>query len=306
MSQQDSKTNQHNVLQHNAELTFQQIVEYTIDMNNKRSHVAKCLTEVNIDRKWLNEAAENIEIELNYYKPALEEAHKAVSSYSNVFKQIRTKYAPRLRSPPKAVEMTLSAVACVLNNRLLNAEIITDEMKTRARILVSGFVRLSFANISNDLIDLILIWHSIKPKRKYSHFKSSTWYQLEKLIRNKFFLQSILKFDQNDASTRITFKTRKHINEKYLSNEIFTFERINKASPMCGSLAMWVMSQVKYAHILESVEPMQQEIKQLSNKLNEKQTQCKQFNMIIKEFEGKIKVCKLKYANLTKKACELN
>ncbi len=97
--------------------------------------------------------------------------------------------------------------------------------------------------------------------------KIKDWKGMQKLLASNSFIPSILKFDTN----KVKEKTRKKLNKCYLSNEDFTFERVNKASKVAGPLVIWVKSQVKFAHLLDSVEPMTKEIKELKVKLNEKE-----------------------------------
>eukprot|EP01084_Bolivina_argentea_P141294 248304_1 len=97
--------------------------------------------------------------------------------------------------------------------------------------------------------------------------KIRRWPDCIKLFAANQFIPSILTFD----SSTIESKTRKIMNKKYLTNEQFTFKRINKASKVCGPLVLWIKSQIKYAGLLDSVEPMTVEIRELKEKLNIKQ-----------------------------------
>ena len=60
---------------------------------------------------------------------------------------------------------------------------------------------------------------------------------------------------------------RKTINKKYIN------EKANRSSKACGPLVQWVYSRVKFARLLDSVEPMQKEIKDLRARLKTKQEQ---------------------------------
>merc|ERR1719320_2235019 len=89
--------------------------------------------------------------------------------------------------------------------------------------------------------------------------KIRSWKEVQKMLGDKNFIPMILKFDTNKVSEKV----RKKINRRYISNEEFTFERANKASKVAGPLVMWVKAQVKFAHLLDSVEPMTREIREL-------------------------------------------
>eukprot|EP01084_Bolivina_argentea_P022715 42232_1 len=69
--------------------------------------------------------------------------------------------------------------------------------------------------------------------------KIKTWKDVQQMLAsNHDFMVSILRFDTN----MITQKIRKKLNKDFLSNEEFTFERVNKASKVAGPLVMWVKS----------------------------------------------------------------
>lgn len=53
------------------------------------------------------------------------------------------------------------------------------------------------------------------------------------------------------------------LNKAYLSQDDFTFERVNNASKACGPLCEWVISQVNYSAILDRVQPLREEVAQL-------------------------------------------
>merc|ERR1712113_1173422 len=114
--------------------------------------------------------------------------------------------------------------------------------------------------------------------------KTNNWKDVQKILGGKDFIPQILKFDTN----KVKEKTRKTIQKKYLENEDFTFERVNKASRVAGPLVLWVKSQVKFAHLLDSVEPMTKEIKELKDKLVVKQKQAQKLNETVTELESQI------------------
>merc|ERR1712154_498001 len=114
--------------------------------------------------------------------------------------------------------------------------------------------------------------------------KVKTWKDIQKLLGSNDFIPSILKFDTN----KVREKTRKKLQKEYLSKEDFNFERVNKASKVAGPLVLWVQSQIKFAHLLDSVEPMTKEIKELKEKLSVKQKQAKDLKVTVSELEKKI------------------
>eukprot|EP01083_Nonionella_stella_P164362 543700_1 len=131
--------------------------------------------------------------------------------------------------------------------------------------------------------------------------KIKTWKDVQKMLGKNDFIPSILKFDTNNIGNKI----RKKLNKDYLSNEEFNFERVNKASKVAGPLVMWVRSQVKFAHLLDSVEPMTKEIKELKAKLITKQKQAESLSAMVQELELKIEEYKTEYQRMVQKITEL-
>ena len=93
--------------------------------------------------------------------------------------------------------------------------------------------------------------------------KVKDWRGMQKVMASRDFIQSILKFDTN----KVQEMTRRKINKEFISNEDFTFEKVNETSKVAGPLVLWVRAQVKFAYLLDSVEPMTKEIRALKAKL---------------------------------------
>eukprot|EP01084_Bolivina_argentea_P170141 294838_1 len=99
--------------------------------------------------------------------------------------------------------------------------------------------------------------------------KIKTWRDVQKMSGRSDFLKKVLRFNAD----KISSKMRHYINKKYLSNEDFTFERINKSCKASSPFVLWIKAYVKFSHLLESVEPITKEIKELKGILERKQKQ---------------------------------
>jgi hypothetical protein len=74
----------------------------------------------------------------------------------------------------------------------------------------------------------------------------------------------------------------------FLSNEEFTFDRVNNASKACGPLCSWVTSQVHYSAILERVQPLREEVAKLEQQGAELQEKQRQSDAVIHTLEASI------------------
>ena len=103
-------------------------------------------------------------------------------------------------------------------------------------------------------------------------------------LRQQDFIASIIDFRTENLSD----ETRAKIERTWLTNPDFNFEKINNASTACGPLVKWLISQLNFSKILNSVEPLQREMEGLEAeavKLRAKQTE---LNTVIKTLEDRI------------------
>ena len=91
---------------------------------------------------------------------------------------------------------------------------------------------------------------------------AKNWKELRKLVRKADFIKQVLEVD----TEQITAKTRNLVFSDYIESKEWDEKRINRASKACGPLAKWMYSRVNYAKILQSVEPLRNEVKELSEK----------------------------------------
>ena len=91
------------------------------------------------------------------------------------------------------------------------------------------------------------------------------WREIRKHMSKPCFIIDLIQFD----TTTVTSKMIKILEKKHLSNEKFTYEHVNRSSRACGPIAQWVITQVKFAHLLENVEPMRKEIQMCQHQLDQ-------------------------------------
>ena len=107
--------------------------------------------------------------------------------------------------------------------------------------------------------------------------KVKDWKRMRKVMASRLFIPSILKLDTSE----IEEKTRKMIVKEFMSNEDFTFERVNKKSKVAGPLVLWVKAQLKFAELLDYLEPMIKEVRELEAKLEEKEERVEQLKEML-------------------------
>ncbi|KAF2488243.1 dynein heavy chain, N-terminal region 2-domain-containing protein [Neohortaea acidophila] len=125
--------------------------------------------------------------------------------------------------------------------------------------------------------------------------KTVDWKSIVSIVRREDFIASILNYDNE---RQMTPQHRKKMQHEYLSNEDFTFERVNRASKACGPLVQWVEAQVNFSEILDRVGPLQEEVTHLENEALDTRANAKMIENTLKELDQRIATYKSEYASL--------
>ncbi|ETN45168.1 uncharacterized protein HMPREF1541_10045 [Cyphellophora europaea CBS 101466] len=125
--------------------------------------------------------------------------------------------------------------------------------------------------------------------------KVDSWKTIQGIVRREDFIASIVNYD-NEA--QMTAPLREKMRREFLSNDDFTFERVNRASKACGPLVQWVNAQVNYSEILDRVGPLRAEVEHLEDKALQTKAEAKAIENTIAKLEGSIATYKTEYAAL--------
>lgn len=127
------------------------------------------------------------------------------------------------------------------------------------------------------------------------------WAEIRRVLRASDFIQTVCGFKSESFSS----KARSLVAERYMrgpQSANFTFERISGASHACGPLYKWVVSQVRYAEILEKVEPLRNELQTLKQQSSALTAQVQSVNATLVTLEASISALKGEYASLIREA----
>ncbi|OAG20310.1 hypothetical protein CC77DRAFT_1020822 [Alternaria alternata] len=125
--------------------------------------------------------------------------------------------------------------------------------------------------------------------------KPDSWKTIVSIVRRDDFIASIVQFDNE---RQMTAAHRRKMQKEYLSQEDFTFEKVNRASKACGPLVQWVSAQVTYSDILDRVGPLRAEVDQLQVELQKTEEGAKETQLLIQNLEESIGRYKTEYAAL--------
>lgn len=125
-------------------------------------------------------------------------------------------------------------------------------------------------------------------------YKTSSWRDVQAIIRRDDFISSIVNFDSSQMDSRL----RLTMQREYLSRDNYTYEAANRASKACGPLLQWVEAQIRYCEILERISPLKEEVEMLRHQSQQTQAQATAICDMIDELEGKIEGYRTEYAGL--------
>ena len=122
-----------------------------------------------------------------------------------------------------------------------------------------------------------------------------SWKIIQGIVRRDDFIASIVNYENERQMTpNLRAKMRNH----YLSNDDFTYERVNRASKACGPLVQWVQAQVDFSEILDRVGPLREEVAQLEDQALQTKAEARAIENTITKLEESISVYKSEYAAL--------
>ena len=121
------------------------------------------------------------------------------------------------------------------------------------------------------------------------------WKSIQAIVRRDDFIASIVNYDNE---RQMTPNHREKMRTEYLSNDDFTYERVNRASKACGPLVQWVEAQVNFSDILYRVGPLREEVARLEEQALQTKAEAAAVDNNLKELEHSISVYKSEYAAL--------
>ncbi|KAL2829944.1 dynein heavy chain, N-terminal region 1-domain-containing protein, partial [Aspergillus cavernicola] len=125
--------------------------------------------------------------------------------------------------------------------------------------------------------------------------KVDSWKTIQGLVRKDDFIASIVNYDNERQMTR---NHRLKMQKEFLSQDDFTYERVNRASKACGPLVQWVEAQVNYSEILDRVGPLREEVDQLEEQALQTKAEAQAIENTINDLESSIATYKAEYAAL--------
>ncbi len=126
----------------------------------------------------------------------------------------------------------------------------------------------------------------------------SDWKSIRQVTMKDNFINTIVNFNTDNISPEV----RQKMKQKYLSNPDYNFEKVNRASMACGPMVKWAIAQLEYSDMLNRVEPLRNELRELEEAATVKQKEAEEMTSLISRLEASINNYKEEYAQLISQA----
>lgn len=125
--------------------------------------------------------------------------------------------------------------------------------------------------------------------------KVDSWRTIQGIVRRDDFIARVVGYDNQRQMTK---SNRLRVQNDFLSNDDFTYEKVNRASKACGPLVQWVEAQVNYSAILDRIGPLREEAELLEEQALQTKAEAQAIENAIVDLEGSIAQYKSEYAGL--------
>ena len=124
------------------------------------------------------------------------------------------------------------------------------------------------------------------------------WKSIRAVTMKDNFIPSIVNFNTDDISEDV----RMDMQQKYLSQPDYNYEKVNRASTACGPMVKWCIAQLEYAEMLNRVDPLRRELQSLEQAAEVKKNEAEKMTKLISTLEASIARYKEEYAQLISQA----
>ncbi|ODV86297.1 hypothetical protein CANARDRAFT_211710 [[Candida] arabinofermentans NRRL YB-2248] len=124
-------------------------------------------------------------------------------------------------------------------------------------------------------------------------YNVKSWRDVQMIIRRDDFIANIVSYD---SEIHLTKEIADFMEEEYLSRPNYNYEAVNRASKACGPLVLWAQAQLRYAAIVERIDPLRQEVEMLQNELINTKSKLIAIDGMITDLQDNIESYKLNYS----------
>ena len=282
------------------------IKQYQKVMSEKRRDLEEQQLHLKVGLKKINETVEQVaelRVELTAKEKSLLRANKdANEKLQQMLKEqqqaeMEKKKSQNIREELAKLEKQISEESYQVNAELADVEPAVNEAKQA----VSGIRKQQLVEVRQFVNPPPAVKMAMESICLMIGSDAKDWKTIRGLIVQADFIPSILQFD-TDAMSR---KTKETMMTKYMKDPNYTFEAVNKASKACGPLVKWAIAQLKYADMLQRIDPLRQRLKDLEKDAKVNKKEVEEMDAKIASLEASIDRYKSEYGTLIAEAQRL-
>ncbi|CUS24649.1 LAQU0S18e01090g1_1 [Lachancea quebecensis] len=126
-------------------------------------------------------------------------------------------------------------------------------------------------------------------------YHSKEWRDIQHFVRKDEFISSIVQYD-TEAMMNATI--RDFIKKEYLMKSGFNYEAVNHASKACGPLFQWVVAQVEYSTILNTISPLKSDVANIEKEMLQTKARLLASEDMISDYRDLVESSKREYSNI--------
>lgn len=126
-------------------------------------------------------------------------------------------------------------------------------------------------------------------------YHSKEWRDIQSFVRKDEFISSIVQYD---TEMMMNATIRDFIKKEYLMKPGFNFEAVNHASKACGPLFQWVVAQVEYSTILNTISPLKNDVAKIEKEMIQTKARLLASEDMISDYRDLMESSKREYSNI--------
>jgi dynein heavy chain 2 len=221
---------------------------------------------------------------------AMEEISKAITSSTQrrnevgEIKRVVAENEKQTKARKGEIEEQLSQIQPVLDSAKEAVGSIKAEHLTEIRSLATPPTAIS------DVLSAVLMLLGIQ---------DTTWQSMKRFLGNRGVKDDILTFDAAKISPELRSSVGKILKKNASS---FDEATITRASVAAAPLALWVKANIRYSLVIEKIQPLQEELDEEIQKLEQSQRHLKRCEEELQEIDERVANLKKEFASRTAEA----
>ena len=273
------KFDQSDKLKQKLDLGIQKITEATNKVSDLRNHA-------DVQRSLLSEKQAEADSALEMITKSMHQASEQKFEMEKLAQRKKDEKF-QLEERKTTIDTELSVVMPLLEQSRSAVSAIKPESIAEIRVLRAP------PDVIRDILEAVLLLMGIY---------DTSWHSIKTFLGKRGVRDEICQFDARNIAAENRNNVEEFVEARKKS---FTPEVAKRASVAAAPLANWIISILRYSHVLHSIKPLEAEKNQLSNNLVASDLRMKQIAAATIEIDQDISKMKVKFESFTSEAAKL-